>query len=353
MARLAMLALGLALAAAGVTGCAAAGKLTYDPQGLRAEVRRRAPALTPEEVVVPFEITAAHAALARRIVRDARTDGERVRLIVAALFDRAYFGLRYSPSVGGDAEETLRRSEGNCMALASVFIGLARAAGLEAHYMDASIRIHETRDAGDNLTVSAGHITAVVKTEEGNVGLDFGRLGAIQWYRVLDDVEALAHFYTNRGFDGLERSEERGAAVDWAAAARDFRLAVQVMPGFAPAWNNLGIAAVRLGQYEQAALDYRTAIARDPRLAAPHNNLGSLFLMTGDPGAALEAFEVAAELEPNAYHVQYNLAVARLRHGDRRGARVALERAIELRGRYQEAQLLLDCIGAATSECPR
>lgn len=336
-------AVGLALSfAVGALGCATASKLVYTPAELRAEVARRAPAIPAGEIVVPFEIGEAEAAVARRMVLEAKSDSERVRILAEALFDPNAFGLRYAPSVTASAEETLRTSTGNCLALASVFVGLARAIGLNAHYMDASTRVHEMRHGEDGMTINAGHLTAMVSTAHEDIALDFARLGRIRWYRVIDDLEALAHFYNNRGFDLMDRSQERGAPVPWVDVAHDFRLAVQVMPAFAQAWNNLGIAATRLGRYAEAVEDYRTAIARDPKLAAPHNNLGSLYLQTGDDGAALRSFEKAARLEPSGPHIQYNLALALLRRGDRPGAIRALQRAVDLRAGYPEAQKLLD-----------
>ena len=334
-----------ALAAAASAGCRASGKLAYRPDELRDLVRARAPEAPPGDVVVPFEISPEHAAAARAIVRDAPSDAEEVRRLAAAMVDPAQFGLRYVPSVTTGAEETMRRSEGNCLALSSVFIGLARAVGLQAYYIDASVRVHSTRWAEDGTTVNEGHVSAMVKTPSGNFGLDFSQLGTIQWYRVLDDVEALANYYNNRGFEMMDRAKAEGAPVDWPEVEGQFRLAVKVLPSFSRAWNNLGVAAARQGRDDEARASYRAAIAHDPKLAAPHNNLGELHLARGEIPDALRELEVAAKLAPSAPHVQYHLAMARLRHGDRAGAQAALRRALELRADYPEARALLAQVG--------
>ncbi len=335
------LALGLGLVLAG-GGCAGASRLAYRPDELRAEVARRAPAIPPGEVVVPFEITEAQAEMARAAAGKLESVEDRVRALVSAMYDPRFFALRYGGNATASAQDTLQAHEGNCLALASVFIGLARALGLQAYYMDASTRVHEPRYGADGMTVSAGHVTAVVRSGDDDIGLDFAQLGRIRWYRVLDDVEALAHFYNDRGFDLVEQSDGSGSPEVWTRAAHDFRRAVAVMPGFAPAWNNLGIADSRLGQVREAIEDYRRAIAHDARLAAPWNNLGWLYLQVGDGAAADEALEAAARLEPDGPHIQYNLALARLRQGDRTGARRAVERALELRRGYRQAQALLE-----------
>lgn len=329
----------LAATLLGGAGCAVR-RVAYSPSDLEAEVARRAPDLPADEVVVPFEVGEAQAKRARELVRGVSSPHLKVARLLEALFDPEVFGLRYVSGVTGDAAETLRRREGNCLALASVFVGLARAVGLEAYYIDASTRVHETRHADDGITVSAGHITAMVVTGTGNVGLDFARLGPFVWYRVLDDVEALAHFYNNRGWETVYLARERGDPADWEAAARDFRRATAVLPTFALAWNNLGLALASGDRDREAAPLYREAIRLDPRLAAPRNNLGALLLRAGANEEALETLEAAAHLASSGPHVLYNLALARLRTGDRAGAVEALRKASE--EGYPRAQRLLD-----------
>ena len=129
------------------------------------------------------------------------------------------------------------------------------------------------------------------------IGLDFAKLGRFRRYDVLDDMEAVAHFYNNRGYEQAERSRERGEAPDWGEAERQFRLAVVAKPTFARGWNNLGIAVSRQGRSTEAATHYRKAASLDPLLAAPHANLGALLLQSGDLSGALEELNAAAALE--------------------------------------------------------
>jgi tetratricopeptide (TPR) repeat protein len=340
--RIALAAAAAALCAGGA-GCAVQRGIYTAPQ-LRAEVARRAPGIPPAEVVVPFDVGDAARARAQEIAGRLGTPQEKVRALVEAMFDPAAFGLAYASRVTGDAAETLRSREGNCLALASVFVGLARAVGLEARYMDASTRVHETVHGEDGITVSSGHVTAIVDVGKGSVGLDFARMGPVVWYRILDDVEALAHFYNNRGFERVDEARASGAPVDWEAAGADFRRAAQVLPGFARAWNNLGIAAEGAGREREAEGHFREATRRDPKLVAPRNNLGDLLLRRGDVAAAREVLEGAARLPSAGPHVLYNLALARLRSGDRAGAVAALRRASG--DGYPRARRLLEQLSA-------
>jgi Flp pilus assembly protein TadD len=300
------------------------------------------PTFPTSELVVPYELPPAVLARAQRLVAGAAGDSERVERLVKAMFDPEIFGLRFDSTATTSGAEALATRRGNCVALASVFIGLARTVGLDARYIDASSRVHETRYDADGTVVNLGHVTAVVLTGREQLGLDFARSGPLRWNRPLDDLEALAHFYNNRGFDLVELAQERGEPADWSGAARQFRLATAVRPTFARAWNNLGIAAAHLGQPGEAAAHYREAMRLDPDFPAPRANLGSLQLQQGDVPGALAALETAADLEPRGAHIQYLLGVARLRSGDREGAIKALRRTLSLRGGYPGAQALLE-----------
>lgn len=325
----------------GGAGCATARQV-YTPADLR-EVLAATPGYRPGDVVVPWELPPEALARVPKIVEGVQNPRARVGLLVEAMFDPAGFGLvRDLVTSTTTGAEALARGRGNCVALASVFVGLARAAGLDARYVDASSRVNERRYGDDGTTVDFGHVSAIVDTGSERLGLDFARAGPFRWYRELDDLEAVAHFHNNRGYELVDEAREAGQPPDWTEAARRFRLAVAVKPGFARAWNNLGIAATHLGRRDEAVACYQRAATLDPKLAAPHANLGALLLKEGDLHGAQVALAAAARLDPQGAHIQYNLAVARLRSGDRAGALEALRRTLTLRGSYPGAQALME-----------
>jgi Flp pilus assembly protein TadD len=328
----------------GAAGCAAAQKQVYTPAELRQELAGRA-GIPAADLVVPYELPPGALARARTLVERARGDGEKVEVLVKGMFDPAGFGLRDQLTTTTGAE-ALRSGRGNCVALASVFIGLARAVGLDARYVDASGRVNETRRGDDGSTVHFGHVSAMVNTGNERISLDFARLGPYLWYTPLDDLEAVAHFYNNRGYELVDRAREASQSPDWAEAARQFRLAVAVKPGFARGWNNLGIAEARLGRRDEAMDHYRKASALAPAMAAPHANLGASLLQAGDPAAAAAELGEAARLDPKGPHIQYNLGLALLRSGDRDGAIEALRRTLALQGDHPSARALLERLTA-------
>ena len=302
-----------ALVALLVAGCAPAHQRIYGPSELRRELMRRAPDVPEVARLVPFEIPPEVAARAVEAVLLSTTDSDKVSALVRAMFDPFVFGLRYAEVETVGAAQALQRRSGNCLDLASVFIGLARAVGLRAEYMDASFRVHDTKDVPGGMALRSGHVTAEVDVGSERMGLDFARLGPVLRYRLMDDVEAVAHFHNNRGWDHIDRALAAGAPVDWGAALSEFEAAVAVEPGFAAGWNNAGLAAARLGRRDEAADRYRRAAELAPELAAPRVNLAALLLQRGDLGGALEELEAAVRAEPGDAHARRLLEEARAR----------------------------------------
>jgi hypothetical protein len=322
-------------------GCVTS-RVAYTPEALRQRVAELDPTFPASELVVPFELPPEALEAAHRAVVGVKGDDERVQRLVKAFFTGQNRRVEYDATATTSGADALAAGRGNCLALASIFIGLARAIGLDAQYVDLSSRVNEMRYGDGGTTVNMGHVSAMVVTGNDRITLDFMRLGPVRWYKPLDDLEALAHYYNNLGYELIDDAAGRSVAPDWVGAARYFRMAVAVKPTFARAWNNLGIAAARQGHRAEAAERYRQAIELDPRLPAPLANLGALQLQQGDLAGAMASLERAASLEPGGAHIQYQLAVARLRSGDKDGAIRSLRRTLSLRGSYPGAQALLE-----------
>ncbi len=321
-------------------GCAS-GHATLSPDALRREIAARVRPLPSEEIVVPHEVEAVDITRARDLVGGHATASERTQVLFDAIFAEWGFGLRYVPIVTLPAREALARGEGNCLTIAAVFVALARGVGLDAYYIDASKRLAEV-DTEEEVIVNMGHITAAVDTDRGTLAMDFGwDLPRGNHYRRLDDDEAVAHFYNNRGYERLNDAMQGGAPLDWSAAERDFAVAVAVRPDFARGWNNLGIAHARQGDGAGARRDYDHAIALDRKFAAPRMNLGVLALRDGQLEEALAAFDSAVQVEPKNATAHFHRGVALLRLSRRADAIQALTHALTLEPGFTRAQNLL------------
>lgn len=322
-------------------GCSA-WRATLPPDLLRRELAERVQPLPAEGIVIPHEVDAVDIDRAREILGGHATTSERTQVLFDAIFAEWAFGVRYVPIVTLPAREALARREGNCLTIAAVFVGLARGVGLDAYYIDASKRLAEV-DTEEEVIVNMGHITAAVDTDRGTLAMDFGwDLPRGNHYRRLDDDEAVAHFYNNRGYERLDDAMRGDTPLDWSAAARDFTTAVQVRPDFARGWNNLGIAHARQGELAVARHDYDRAIELDRRFVAPRMNIGVLALRSGRFDEALTAFDAAAQIEPRNASAQFHRGVALLRMDRRAEAIGALTRAVALEPGFTRAQHLLE-----------
>jgi tetratricopeptide (TPR) repeat protein len=330
------------LAALAASSCAHLGKIAYTPAELRTAVGPLAGA-DADELVVPFEVDREDIAKAQRLTISYAARGDQVRALIQSLFSARGFGLTYGPLVTSTAREALASRRGNCLALAAVFVGLARGLGFRAYFIDASARVSETSSGDAGLVVNTGHITAVVEADDSQWYLDFDHsLHRIAAYRIIDDIEALAHFYNNRGFERVAWAEAGDEEPDWRGAARDFTLAARILSGFAPAWNNLGIAESRQDNIAGAEAAYRRAIAAKPRLGAAHNNLGALYLGQGRLSEAVQELRIATRLEDKESHTHLNLARALILAGSTEEGIAELERAASLKN--TRAVKLLDKI---------
>jgi hypothetical protein len=329
------------LALMSLPGCSSARKMTYSPAELRHELKKQTSLAAPIDVVVPFEVPPEQVAKARRAVGTIASRSERARSLKDVMFDPKGFGLRYTEVITRTAAETLEKGEGNCLSLAAVYVGLARGIGLRANFLDASNRIEEVH-ADEDVVVKTGHVTAVVYTENGKAALDFGqRFGPFQFFRVMDDMEATAHFYNNRGYELIHEAQQESRPIDWNEVARNFLMATRVRKGFVRAWNNLGVAYVRLGRLADARACYEEAIALDPEFASPRTNLGILLMESGDLKAAYASFNEAARLDPDSPRTHYHRGLLLFKQGKFEKSATALKRAIDLKTDYDLARKLL------------
>ena len=144
--------------------------------------------------------------------------------------------------------------------------------------------------------MQADHIAAVIEGGSARRYVDFsGRLGRARWIRRIDDFEALAHYYNNRGYEVLNR--EGTGETTWREVAPDFELATRIDPSNARAWNNLGVARARLGD-DAARAAPTNRLKADSSIQSAHLNLVALYLRAGDLDRAAEHLEAARRLDP-------------------------------------------------------
>ena len=109
-------------------------------------------------------------------------------------------------------------------------------------------------------------------------------------------------------------------------AVSQFQRVLQTDPGNAPAFQNLGIVALRRDDVAAAQGFLGRALALNPRLPLALNTMGVVFARQGDYTHAVEAWNQAVAIDPRQYDALFNVGLVEARAGHRAEARAALTR---------------------------
>jgi len=116
----------------------------------------------------------------------------------------------------------------------------------------------------------------------------------------------------------------------WESAVDAYERVVTIDPGYAAAWNNLGLLEHRMGHYARAGARYRKALDADESCCQAAFNLGSLHEDLGDFAAAITWYRRALELEPDYADAHFNLAGVLAKNGRSEAAALHWRRYLEL-----------------------
>jgi tetratricopeptide (TPR) repeat protein len=320
LARLAMLGAVL------LGGCAAAPP---PPDGLLAD-RLFAP---PREAIRTDDIFAASDAMRRYLEVDIgkqlRTEGPQEGLM-QALQQHAQLKLEYDAARTKNAAATFASRTGNCLSLVIMTAALAKELSLPVSYHSAYLE--ESWSRSGNLLVSSGHVNITLgrrvsdaKTERDRLPMtiDFLPPEEISGLRRREIGEAtiVAMYANNRAAEALADGRLDDAYA-WAAAS------VRRDPGFANAYNTLGVVYLRHGNYGEAERTFQRVLAGDARDTRALANLAETFARQGrhDDEAATRARLAALERDP-PFHF-FDLGMAAMRRGDWREARELFAREV-------------------------
>lgn len=142
-------------------------------------------------------------------------------------------------------------------------------------------------------------------------------------------------------------------------AARSFRAALAVQPGFVDAHHNLGNTLQSIGRFDEAEQHLRQALVLNPNMAEAHNSLGNLLLQLARHSEAEQHFRTALRLNPDYADACNNLGIL-LSHGNQpEEAEQFLRKALALRpdavAAHNNLALVLDRTGrhAEAEQCCR
>ncbi len=125
-------------------------------------------------------------------------------------------------------------------------------------------------------------------------------------------------------------SEWDGDPTRWESAVQAYERVVAIDPGYAAAWNNLGLLEHRMGHYGRAGECYRRALEADESCCQAAFNLGSLHEDLGNFVSAIASYRRALEMQPDYADAHFNLAGVLGKTGQNEGAARHWRRYLEL-----------------------
>lgn len=298
---------------------------------------------------------------------DVSSRRQRLHSLHRAVSGSATLGLDYDPFAQGTAQDAFHRQSANCLSYASLFVALAREAGLDAKYQWVDVRPTWTR-MGERVAVRL-HVNAVVHlTSRDHFMVDLDPLPArdIAGSKEISDKDAQALHHSNIAMDALSRDE---LDVAWLQAMR----ALQLSPKMSHLWVNLGVVYRRAEQPQAAQSAYMYALELDPYDRSAMNNLMVLYELLGqeeqyeywlarvdsyrdtnpyyhawlgdqageegDWRAAKVHYEDALSLEPADAGLQFAMAIIYRELGQPKAALRYLEEAMDNATLYKEQQI--------------
>ena len=296
------------------------------------------------EVVYPFHLTDEMAAWAEEMTLGHHTQMPEVKLEILqhAFFDGGEFEFHYDVVRTLTAEEAFGARHGNCMSFTSLFIALSRSLGLRTFLVSVRRQPEVMKDGG--LVVVNRHVVAGFRAPNKVHLFDFyvTNTSPHVTQRVLDDLEASAIYHTNIG----------GAAIragDPEEAVRNLEIAVVLAPRWAPAWVNLGVARTRLDKTEEAFSAFQRALEVEPGNSSALVNLAKIYREQGRAEEADTAMRAAAESTRNPFTL-IAMADAEMVRGDFDSAGRYLRRARWWYGKEPEVYLALSRLAKLDGE---
>ena len=101
--------------------------------------------------------------------------------------------------------------------------------------------------------------------------------------------------------------------LDYVHAVPVYQHLLDIEPGNAEGWNNLGSAYSGLGRLEEAISAYKQAVALDRRSIIAWNNLGLRYYQSNRFAEAIDAYQTALSMAPDNETAKLGLQRAKQR----------------------------------------
>ena len=276
-----------------------------------------------------FEVDDDMRAFIAEHVDDARASRERLRQLLAGMTQTGLMSLDYNDATTKTARQTFHDRVGNCISFTSLFVALAREAGLEASFQ--TVEVPPIWYSDSDLVILNNHVNALVKH---NFGLGNRRRTVVDFNVTelkgdydtgeVSDEYALALYYNNMAMDAL-RADNR---------EKSFRLlkkSIETSPDIAANWANLGVIYSRSDLDHHAIAAHLKALDLDKNHRPSMTNLASLYQGIGDPETAETYRRQIRRYQDQNPYFHYSHALAAYGSGDLESASEHLDRAMDLK----------------------
>jgi tetratricopeptide (TPR) repeat protein len=156
-----------------------------------------------------------------------------------------------------------------------------------------------------NSRVAFRHRGSVVEPLAGQFVMDFTDRRVVESYKVrpMRTAETAAEFFAR----GIVLEEDSATQTE---AIASYKQCVELDPGHAAAYINLGTLYYNRQDYTNAERFYRRAVEADHRYALAYFDLGNVLDETGRLQEAIRSYQSAITLAPTYADAHYNLALA-------------------------------------------
>lgn len=209
---------------------------------------------------------------------------DRMKTLMASIFDRSDFNLLYDNHANTIASETFNNRAANCLSMSIMTYSLAKHAGVEVEFQEVEVPEYWTRR--DGFSLLNGHVNLLMRPEAETgrfyikptgMVVDFYPFVAkkrFPQYRA-EKHRILSMFYNNKGADALLKRE-----FDKAYAY--FQNALKQDPTFESAWINLGLLYRMAGHIDLAKQTYHHVFELNSDNLTAWENLAILYQNQGD-----------------------------------------------------------------------
>jgi len=298
-----------------------------------------------QTVVHPFEANEAMKVFARQATLLTQGTKNKCRKLVENILNKSQLNVRYSKYQTKTAIELFYEGTGNCLAYTNLFVALARSIGLRAFFGDASLLVSDVEEK-EGVMVNSGHICAIVYAEPEIIFIDFAnrQFKYMVGYSFINDIEAVAHYYNNLGYEKRLASSPEIAKNMNREGLAEFEMSVAVCPDFYRGYNNLGVVYQQLGEVDRAIECYRKAIDSNPEFSSVYGNLGMLFYQKDEIDQAAKYFRKAISYNQQNHFNYYYLGMIAMKKDDLKEARKNFQRAVRIKDDFAIAYYYLSLV---------